>query len=174
MKRYFLSAITAAIVVSLVLVSGCTLSTANNTANQTSTPSTAESHDAFLEKFVYRLHQYTQRNYNLKAWDENWLNSTTVRLLYTVNLKFTNTVVNQNATIMHFKSTDDATAYFNSLNKTGYTLDENIYHGGIYQDVTGHAPIPYIKYVKEEKSVGRTSYQVLSEDLVMVGDGTIY
>ena len=95
-----------------------------------------------------------------------------MRLLYTVENKTSRAVVNQNATIMHFKSTDDATAYFNSLNMTGYTLYENIYPGGIYQDITGHAPVPYKYYVKEETSARRTSYQILLEDIVMVGDGT--
>jgi hypothetical protein len=133
----------------------------------------ATNHDAFLEKYVNQFYNLTQKdqNYTLKAWDVNWLNSTTVNVVRTLENKTSQAVQSDNMTIMHFKSTDDAIAYFSSLNMTGYTLYVNIYPGGAYQDVTGHAPVPYKVYVKETSAHTQASYRQLLGDIVMVGEG---
>ena len=119
-----------------------------------------------------QLHNVTQKYSNLQAWDENWLNSTTVSLVYTTIDKTSHAVFNQDMTIMHFNSTDDAIAYFNSLNMTGYKLFQNIYPpGGPYQEITGHAPVPY-KYYINETDAKHKSYRTLMEDIVTVGEST--
>ena len=170
MKKSLLFGSLTFLLVSIVVVAGCTTNTTNQTA--TSTPSTAASHDAFLEKYVSQYYNYTQKNYTLKAWDVNWLNSTTVNVVSTIENKTSQGVSSENMTIMHFKSTDDATAYFNKLNITGYTLYQNIYSGGVYQDVTGHKPVPYKEYMKE-LSAKQSSLRILLGDIVIIEESTL-
>jgi hypothetical protein len=178
MRNFTAIGVLAALSVMIIVTAGCTTNTTNQTS--TSTPSTAApittvSHDALLEQYVSQYYNTTREdaNYTLKAWDVKWLNSTTVNLISSTENKTTQAVINENLTIMHFKSTDDATAYFNGLNSTGYTLYQNIYTGGPYQDVTGHAPVPYKEYVKE-LSVKQSSWLVLAGDIVIVGEDTSF
>jgi hypothetical protein len=160
------------LLVSVVVAAGCTTTTTNQTS--TSTSSTAASHDAFLEQYMMQYHNTTleEANYTLKAWEVKWLNSTTVNLVWTIVNSTSQEVIRGNETIMHFKSTDDATAYFNSLNVTKYTLSETIYPGGAYQDLTGHAPIPYKAYVKDV-SVKQSILLFLLGDIVVIEEDTV-
>ena len=121
-----------------------------------------------------QYHDTTQNaaNYTLKAWDVKWLNSTTVNLVWTTVNNTSQEVIRGNETIMHFKSTDDATAYFKCLNITGYTLSETIYPGGAYQDLTGHAPVPYKAYVKDV-SVKQSIWLFLLGDIVVIEEDTV-
>jgi hypothetical protein len=142
MKKY--TAIIAALVIAVILVSGCTLPTTNNT-----TTTTGAGHDAFLERYVNETRTYfLSKDYNLKAWDVSWHNATTVNVVFVLQNKSTGTTDNVNRTIMRFPSTSDATAYFNSLNRTGYVLSENIYTEGAYLIATGHSPTIYKVYDK--------------------------
>lgn len=156
------------VLVSAVLAAGCT----TNTTNQTTV-----SHDAFLEKYVNQYQNNTQNDNNrtLRAWNVSWLNDTRVNVAMSIENKTSQTVLNENIVIMHFKSTDDATTYFNRLNITGYKLYENAYPGGTfqdtYQDVTGHAPVPYKYYVRESDPT-HESWQQLLGDIVIVGEYT--
>jgi hypothetical protein len=177
MKNFTAVGVMATLLAMVIVAAGCTTTTTNQTS--TFTPSTtaatsAASRDAFLEKYVNQLYNNVQKDYRytLKAWDVNWLNSTTVHVVLTFENKTSQEVVNENMTIMHFKSTDDATAYFNSLNKTGFTLYRNIYKGGVYQDVTGHAPVPYKQYLKEIIAYKQSSWQELLGDIVRIEETT--
>jgi hypothetical protein len=160
------------LLVSVVVAAGCTTTTTNQTS--TSTSSTAASRDAFLEQYMSQYHDTTQNaaNYTLKAWDVKWRNSTTVNLVWTTVNNTSQEVIRGNETIMHFKSTDDATAYFKCLNITGYTLSETIYPGGAYQDLTGHAPVPYKAYVKDV-SVKQSIWLFLLGDIVVIEEDTV-
>jgi hypothetical protein len=159
------------LLVSVVVAAGCITTTTNQTS--TSTSSSAASHDAFLEQYMSQYHNTTleNANYTLKTWDVKWLNGTTVNLVWTTVNSTSQEVIRGNETIMHFKSTDDATAYFNSLNTTGYTLSETIYPGGAYQDLTGHAPVPYKAYVKDV-NVKQSIWLFLLGDVVVIEEDT--
>ena len=172
MKKSLLFGSLTFLLVSVVVVTGCTTNTTNQTT--TSTPSTTASHDAFLEKEVDQYYNNTQKddNYTLKAWDVKWLNSTMVNVIFTTQNKTSQEIISENRTIMHFESTDDATAYFNNLNMTGYILYENIYTGGVYQDVTGHIPVPYKVYAKEI-STQQSSWRKLLGDIVITEEITL-
>jgi len=170
MKKTLLFVALTFLLVSIVVVAGCTTNTTNQTT--TSTPSTAASHDAFLGKYVSQLYNNTQKNYTLTAWDVNWRNSTTVNVVLTTENATSQTVVSENRTIMHFKSTDDAIAYFNGLNITGYTLYQNIYTGGAYQDVTGHKPVPYKVYVKD-LSANQSIFREILGDIIITKENTL-
>jgi hypothetical protein len=138
------------------------------------TSSTVASHDAFLEQYMSQYHNTTleDANYTLKAWDVKWLNSTTVNLVWTTVNNTSQEVIRGNETIIHFRSADDATAYFNSFNTTGYTLSETVYPGGAYRDLTGHAPVPYKAYVKDV-SVKQSIWLFLLGDIVVIEEDTL-
>jgi hypothetical protein len=169
MKKSLLFGSLTFLLVCIVVIAGCTTSTTNQTT--TSTPSTAASRDAFLEKYISQLYNNAQKNYTVTAWDVNWRNSSTVNVILTTENETSQTVVSENRTIMHFESTDDAIAYFNGLNITGYILYENIYTGGAYQDVTGHTPVPYKAYVKE-LNANETSFREILGDIIITKEIT--
>lgn len=143
MKKYC-TAIIPVLVIAIILVSGCTLPTTNNT-----TTTTGAAHDAFLARYVNETRDYYLfTDYKLNAWDVTWHNATTVNVVFVVQNTTTGTTENANRTIMRFPSISDATAYFNSLNQTGYVLSSNIYTGGIYLRAAGHSPTVYKVYQK--------------------------
>jgi hypothetical protein len=132
------------LVVAALLVSGCTTST----TNQTPSASTA-THDAFLDKFLaaYKDTQYANNSRQIKAWQLDWINSTSARLQYTFVWKpsnYTNATEAHDITFMVFPTSQDATQYLNAMNKTDYSLASTQYidspSGLAYQNVTGHAP----------------------------------
>jgi hypothetical protein len=148
-----LKPITVIIVLSLVvaslLVAGCTN---NNNNNQTPSASTA-THDAFLEKYLaaYKNVTHSNKNQSYKVWELTWTNSTSARLQYTFLNTTTNATWTYDDTLMVFPTSQDATNYLNSLNKTAYSLASTVYtSGGAYQNVTGHAPEIYKSYVWNE------------------------
>jgi len=143
-----LKSITAIIVLSLVvaslLVSGCTTSTTNQTPS-----ASAATHNASLESYLAGVKNvsYADKDTSYKAWEVTWINSTSARLEDTSLNKSLNTTWNEVATYTIFPTTQDATNYLNTLNKTAYSLastDPSDATG--YQSVTGHAPQTYIYY----------------------------
>jgi hypothetical protein len=61
---------------------------------------------------------------------------------------------------MVFPTTQDATNYFNAINKTNYSLaGTSTQHisGGAYLNVTGHAPQIYIHYYGFEGNISNIS-----------------
>ena len=117
----------AFVVVGAVLAAGCTSPFSNNTSP---TPSTATSqpskqHDAFLSQFVSSLYGQFKNGPTLISWDVKWRNATTVNVQLQYNLTAT-TSINDNQTIIRFKTIDDATNYVQSLDKSGYVLTTNV------------------------------------------------
>lgn len=84
--------------------------------------------------------------------------------------KTTGITDNTNRTIMYFKSTSNATAYFNSLNRTGYVLAETFYSDGPYQNIVGHKPSVYKMYEKDFGTKLNTIAQL--DDLVFIEEYT--
>jgi hypothetical protein len=145
-------AIIIAFVLVVCTVAGCT--TTNNT-NQTpiTTSSAATQHDASLENFFATLkgREYANSGLQIKAWDLEWINSTSARLQWTWVVKRSNFTWNEDATHTVFPTTQDATDYIISLNKTAYILNSTQPpSGGAYQNATGHAPQIFKKYVWTE------------------------
>ena len=137
------------LVVASLLVAGCTTSTTSNT-NQTPTSSTA-THDAFLEKYLasYKSQQYNNTNLSVKAWDVTWTNSTSARIQDTFFNKSVNRTVTIDETFSVFPTSQDATNYLNTMNKTAYSLASTVYDAGtsgIHYKATGHAPQIYKNY----------------------------
>ena len=135
------------LVVASLLVSGCTTSTTSNT-NQTPSASTA-THDASLESYLAgaKNETYANKNWNVKAYEVTWTNSTSAREELTTLNKTTNRTVNGVFTDIIFPTTQDATQYLNGMNKTAYSLGSTQYSsGGAYQKTTGHAPTVYKYY----------------------------
>lgn len=141
----------AFVVVGAVLVAGCTSPFSNNTSP---TPSTAtsqpsEQHDAFLSQFVSSLYGQFKNSTTLISWDVKWRNATTVNVQLQYNLTAT-TSINDNQTIIRFKTIDDATNYVQSLDKSGYVLTTNVtsLQAKAYQLVARHAPTVHEEYTK--------------------------
>ena len=164
-----LKPITAIIVLSLVvaslLVAGCSTSP-TSTTNQTPSASTA-THDTFLEKFLaaYKDTQYSNKSRQIKAYELEWINSTSARLQMTLFTKPTNYTNYTNAydeTFTVFPTSQDATNYVNAINKTNYSLASTVYPdwaGGLaYQNATGHAPQTFKAY---QQNVGFSESKVI-------------
>ena len=141
----------AFVVVGAVLAAGCTSPFSNNTSP---TPSTAtsqpsEQHDAFLSQFVSSLYGQFKNSTTLISWDVKWRNATTVNVQLQYNLTAT-TSINDNQTIIRFKTIDDATNYVQSLDKSGYVLTTNVtsLQAKAYQLVARHAPTVHEEYTK--------------------------
>ena len=132
------------LMVASLFVAGCT----NNTTNQTPSASTA-THDAFLEKYLaeFKNETHSRTDQSFKAWEVTWVNSTSARLQLAFLNKSTNRTASTDINFLVFPTTQDATNYLNAMNKTAYSLASTTYgSGGIYQNVTGHAPQIYKAY----------------------------
>jgi hypothetical protein len=140
-------------VVASLLVSGCTTSTTNQTPSTNATSSTAAAHDAFLEKSLatYKNLSYSDSNWSVRAWELTWINSTSALLQDTWLNKTTNVTEAWDETFIVFPTIQEATNYLNAMNMTAYSLASTEYtSGGVYQNVTGHAPQIYKEYVWNE------------------------
>ncbi|MGD0716898.1 MAG: hypothetical protein ABR979_02380 [Halobacteriota archaeon] len=151
MHKSYWTLFLAFVVVGVVLVAGCTSPFSNNTSP---TPSTAtsqpsEQHDAFLSQFVSSLYGQFKNSTTLVSWDVKWRNDTTVNVQLQYNLT-ASTSINDNQTIIRFKSIDDATNYVQSLNTSGYVLTTNVtsLQAKAYQLVARHPPTVYQQYTK--------------------------
>jgi hypothetical protein len=138
-------------VVAALLVGGCTTSTTNQTPS-----ASAATHDAFLEKFLaaYKDTQYSNSSRQIKAYELDWINSTSARVQNTYLWKpsnYTNSTEAHDITFIVFPTTQDTTNYVNAMNKTAYSLASTQYGdspGGLaYQNVTGHAPQLFKAYL---------------------------
>ncbi|MGD0716772.1 MAG: hypothetical protein ABR979_01725 [Halobacteriota archaeon] len=163
--------ILAALVVS---VAGCT--TTNNTTQTTpsAAPTAATQHDAFLEKFLttYKNMAYSNSNLSIKAWELDWINSTSAHLHWTTIVKPSNYTWNYDFTYTVFPTSQDATQYINTVNKTAYSLASTKNPGGPYQNVTGHAPQIYKQYLYNEGNPSNISeyrlHEILQLDNIVV------
>jgi archaellin len=170
MKKYALSGLIAFLLVAAVFAAGCMIGENNNSSTQTPSTLTSNviaqtsslsssdkmiSHDTTVEKFVNETHNELVKNYSLQAWDVKWLNSTMVNMTYSVKINAPSTVVtlDQSKIIVRLKSTDEATAYLSSLNRTGYKqINEAYPGGGFYDKVVGHNPTIFRMYQKQSDS----------------------
>ncbi len=170
MKKYALTGLIAFLLVAAVFAAGCMISEKNNNSTQTpstftsnataqtlspSSSDTVISHDATVEKFVNETHNELVKNFSLQAWDVKWVNSTMVNMTYRVKINAASTVVtvDQSKIIVRLKSTDEATAYLNSLDRTGYEQSNEAYPGGgFYDKVVGHNPTIFRMYQKQSDS----------------------
>jgi hypothetical protein len=150
--------ITAITVLSLVvaslLVVGCITPTDNTTTNQTASAGTA-THDALLERYLATSKNvsYGDKNLSVRAWNLTWVNGTSAHLQRTLFDKVTNLTLNYEDTLSVFRTPQNATNYFNAINKTASTVANTVYpSGGAYQKATDHAPQSYKDYIWSEGS----------------------
>jgi hypothetical protein len=162
------------LVVASFLVSGCTSNTTNQT---TSTTPNAATHDAFLESYLAgdKNMSYADKNYTQKAWEVTWINSTSARLEQTYQNKSTNKTTNEVGTYIIFPTTQAATNYLNSLNKTAYSLANTLNSSATgYKTITGHFPQTYKYYEWNEGNPFNISeykqhYIVQFDNLIKLG-----
>jgi hypothetical protein len=146
-----LIAIIVLVMVASLSIAGCITNNSNQTPSATS--SAAIQHDAFLETYLaaYKNVIYASNSTHVKAWELDWINSTSARLQLTELNKSTNATLAWDAIFKVFPTTQDATNYVNTMNLTAYSLASTEYpSGGAYQNVTGHAPQIYKAYVSNE------------------------
>jgi hypothetical protein len=156
-----LTGLIALALLSSILIAGCTGCTSNT-------------HDSFLEKYVTTTRAYLEQNFTLQAWEVKWINNTAVNMRYTIATNKTRQVqaenfppVKYNDTVLGFASTDDATAYINSLNRTEYVPHESVYHSGPYQTAAGHPPTTYSAYTKILRPTSG-SYVIQLDNIVLI------
>ena len=146
------------LVVASLAVSGCTTSTTNQTPGANVTTSTTTQHvnstsAGFLEKYLatFKNASSSVSNRSVTAWEVTWINSTSAHLQEALLNKSTGVTESWEETVTVFPTSQDATNYLNAMNKTAYSLASTEYpSGGVYQDVTGHAPQIYKLYVWNE------------------------
>ncbi len=147
--RKFIVAIIV-ITIACLSIAGCAAPTTTPSPSPATGTAQAQqntSHNPTLERYLTALEQTTRENYTVKAWQVNWINSTAANLQYTAQNKTTNATVDQNVEVTYFTTTDDATSYFNSLNRTGYALVRTVYpSNGAYVRATGSVPAVYYAY----------------------------
>jgi outer membrane murein-binding lipoprotein Lpp len=175
-----LIAVIVLIVVASLSIAGCTSSTNSNqtpSAASSAAPSAATPHD-FLEKYLtaYKNDRYSNSSIHVQAWQLDWINSTSARVQLTALDKSTNITGAWDRTYMVFPTTQDATNYVMAMNLTAYSLASTVYTtGGVYQNVTGHAPQIYKQYEYSEGSVLIGNYKLHEiqqvDNIVIVGTG---
>jgi len=168
-------AITAIIVLFLVVASLSLAGCINTTNKNNQTPTAATQHDAFLEKFLTAVHYtlYLNSSLSMKAWQLTWINSTSARLQSTATDKTTNLTWARDGTYVIFPTTQDATNYLNAMNLTAYSLASTRYGSeGPYIDVAGHPPQIFISYTSYEGNPSNISeykyYQIAQSDNIVL------
>jgi outer membrane murein-binding lipoprotein Lpp len=168
------------LVVASLLVAGCTTSTTSNTNQTSSATSSTATHDALLEKLLaeYKNQEDKNSSLSMKAWEVEWINSTSARLQETAVVKPSNTTISYDITYMVFPTSQDATQYLNAMNKTAYSLATTLYRDSptalAYQNATGHAPQIFKKYQWNERNSLNISefklHEILQADNIVVVD----
>src|SRR5271157_4682648 len=151
----------AAVILLIMVASLCVAGCITNNTNQT--PGAATQHDAFLEKYLttFKNEQYSNSNQLVQAWELDWINGTSARVQLTAYNKTLNLTMNADSTNMVFPTTQDAANYVNAMNLTAYSLaSTESPSGGLYQNVTGHAPQIYKQYEYSEGSVLLGDYKL--------------
>lgn len=146
-------------------IAGCTSST-----NPSPSASQAPLHDVALENYLTALQQLEQQNYTIKAWNVSWKNSTTADLEFTAQNQTisSNVTINTKVELIHFASPDAATDYVNSLNKTGYSLENTTYQqGGAYERARGHTPSIFKEY---QTNSGESFFSVSVDKIAQYDD----
>ena len=189
MKKRAISGVIAFILVVTVLTAGCMTSETNK--NSTQAPSTMTSNvtaqtssispsnativrDATLEKFVNEIHKELQENYTLLTWNVKWLNGTIVTITFTVKKEVESTwlTFDQSRTVIHFKSTSDATVYLNGLDLVGYESRADAYPGGFYSKVVAHNPTLFKWYQKQSDEKIHYIYQL--DDTIVISETSTF
>ncbi len=171
--RKFIVAIIV-ITIACLSIAGCAAPTTTPSPSPATGTAQAQqntSHNPTLERYLTALEQTTRENYPVKAWQVNWINSTAANLQYTAQNTTTNATVDQNVEVTYFTTTDDATSYFNSLNRTDYALARTVYPpDGAYVRATGSVPTVYYAYQRAntgELLSGITVYRIAQLDNIV-------
>ncbi len=154
------------IIIVALAIAGCTIPTNNPSPSA----SQATLHDVALENYLTALQQIEQQNYTIKAWNVSWKNSTTADLEFTAQNQTTvsNATIYTKVELIHFASPDAATDYVNSLNKTGYSLENTTYQqGGAYERARGHAPSIFKEY---QTNSGESFFRVSVDKIAQYDD----
>ena len=160
-----------------VAAAGCT----NNANNAAISPS-SQAHDATLEKLVdaYKREIYENASTTVRAWDVTWNNATSVTTLFTVETSGNNSsfgfgaTISVNDTVRIFPTTQNATNFLNTFDKTNYSLRSTDYTSDptseAYHNATGHYPSVYKAYSYTESGtlgVSMTEYAVTQYDNII-------
>jgi hypothetical protein len=86
--------------------------------------------------------KFSNQTLSIKAWEVEWLSSTSARLKWSALDKSTDVTGDYVQTFPVFSTSQDAINYLNAMNKTAYSLASTVYEGRVYPDVRGHAPQP--------------------------------
>ncbi len=132
-------------------VSGCTSPVSNPSP---SSPGATTQHNATLASYLDFYKQNTSANSTITAWEVTWKNNTAATVEYsyiTATANASNVSVTGKEDFTIFASTGAATAYFDSINKTGYSLYSTTYErGGAYETYFGHPPSIFKDYRKND------------------------
>ncbi len=150
MKKKLTVAVIAIVTASL-WVCGCTSPLGSPSASPSASEATTQ-HNATLDSYLNFYKQNITANSTITAWEVTWKNNTAATVEYSYINKTTNASnvsITGTEDFTIFTSTGAATAYFNSINKTGYSLYSTMYErGGAYESYFGHPPSVFKDYRK--------------------------
>jgi hypothetical protein len=173
-QRQLLLLLTAAMIVSSVIIAGCLSANNKNETNQSQQASSGVNQDQTLKLMLAKMHDVEVTAGSLQSWNENWIDARTVKVneVYGDNSNNT-TVVFSNFTLQRFSTTDDATKFVKGQ-ISGYKLSTTTpREDEPYTNATGHNPSTYASYFKNPQvprgQPTTISYIIQTDDIVMYG-----
>ncbi len=159
---------------------GCTSPISNPTPSPSASEATTQ-HNATLESYLNSYRQNVTAEYTVKAWEVTWKNNTAATVEYsyiTTTANASNVSITGKEDFTIFTSTGAATAYFDSINKTGYSLYSTTYErGGAYETYFGHPPSIFKDYRKTDvqsiSSAKRSDIGQLDNIVVIANTSTL-
>lgn len=175
-QRQLLLLLTAAMIVSSVIIAGCLSANNKNETNQSQQASSGVNQDQTLKLMLAKIREVPAATTgSLQSWNENWTDANTVKVIeVSGDPSNDTTMVFSNFTLLRFSTVDDASKFVKSQT-TGYKLDPTgPPDNGPYNEATGHKPSTYAAYFKSSQvPIGQpttTSYVIQTDNIVNYGE----
>jgi len=175
-QRQLLLLLTAAMIVSSVLVAGCLSANNKNETNQSQQASSGANQDQTLKLMLAKIREVPPATTgSVQSWDETWIDLNTVKVSE-VSGDITNetTMVFSNFTLQRFNTIDDATKFVKSHTNEYNLISTTPSDTDPYNGATGHKPTAYAYYIKTSQvRIGQpitNRYVVQTDNIVMFGE----
>ena len=175
-KRTAVTLITL-LLITTVLVAGCTTNTTTYTSPSNKNKSTNQGQSLFLKAFVNAYHddivqKAAEQNTTLQTWTPHWEGGL-VKIQY--ELSNSSLTSSYNMTLLQFQTIDDASAFVKNKSSTYALLNTEYENGSAYERIAGHKPTTYLEYSKSGRSTSteNVTYNLVQIDnIVAFGDRT--
>jgi hypothetical protein len=173
MRRRMAVALSTFLLITMVIVAGCTTNTTTNTLPSTETKSTNQGQSRFLRAFVDAYHddiveKAAEQNMTLQTWTPHWEGG-----LVKIQYELSNSSLHSsyNMTLLQFRTIDDASAFTKNKSATYALLDTEYENRSAYERLAGHKLTTYIEYSKSGSS---TSTENVTFNLVQIDNILVF